>query len=88
MSELEPGCVGAGDEEVDHGAVAAVQQISPQSTTTHGRHGVEDCGHGEQAGEHRPVHEAAVQLGGAPGIGDHQPAQPEGGEHQHLGMTK
>ena len=77
VPELEPGRVRAGDEEVDHGAVAAVQEVSPQAAATHCRHGVEHGGHGEQAGQHSAVHQAAVQLGGAPGIGDHQPAQPD-----------
>ena len=85
MSELEPGRVRASDEEVDHGAVAAVQEISPQAPAAEGRHGVEHSGHGEEASQHGAIHQAAVQLSGAPGIGDHQPAQPERGEHQDLG---
>ena len=31
LSEVKPWCVGAGNEEVDHGTVAAVQQVPPDA---------------------------------------------------------
>ena len=84
MSELKPGCVGAGDEEIDHGPVTPVEEVPPEAAGGEGSHGVEHGGHGEQPSQHRAIHQAAVELGSAPGVGNHQPAQPDRGEHQDL----
>jgi len=56
LSEVKPWCVGAGNEEVDHGTVAAVQQVPPDAFVTDCSNSVENSRDCEQSRQHCTVY--------------------------------
>merc|ERR1719318_1071831 len=82
VAQVEPGGVGPSYEEVDHGTVTAVEEVFPDTFIADSCNYMEHSGHGEETSKDSSIHQGSVGLGGASGIGEHQVAQPEGGDDQ------